>query len=369
VSTTAELHHKAMGLVDGALIAKREGDEKKYLRLLKNALKFEKDAADQVADTYDFEPTRSVLHRSAASIALDCGELSVAEKLVCRAILGNPPDEIAEELRDLSEQVNFQRHLALRGIKLESNEFQMSIAGGDVGYGVAPTNAFVDRVLTTEKLLYRTAERKAGRPYRERGPAPRPFRGELELYMSVPRAASLAVSFRMGHKEQLALPGFSYSADVVDELFDCLHAFNKLDEKTLKERISNQAYFLNFVGLARNLAPDGESVKLVGFTSSRPAGNVEVALTVRQGDVPSNLLGRMPQEPSKQLRIRGRLSFADALGHKHQIRLAGNKEVIHVPEGMMDDIVRPMWGAEVSVTAERRGKKLILLDIKAENSK
>jgi len=49
--------------------------------------------------------------------------------------------------------------------------------------------------------------------------------------------------------------------------------------------------------------------------------------------------------------------------------LAGNKEVIHVPEGMMDDIVRPMWGAEVSVTAERRGKKLILLDIKAENSK
>lgn len=364
MSTTVEQHREAMEFVDKALVARQRGQERQHLSFLKRALELERAAADQVAHDVGFEPTRAVLHRSAASIALDCGELLVAEQLICRGLLGSPPVEIAEELRDLLEQVNFRRHLALRGVKLETNEFQMSIAGGDVGFGIAPTNAFVDRVQTTEKLLYRTAERKAGRPYRERGPAPRPFRGELELYLSVPRAASLAVSFTMGHKEQMLLPGLDNSAGVVDELLDCLRLFDQLDEKTLKERIQNPAYYVNFVGLARNLAPDGDAVKLVGFTTLRNGSTVEVALKTRQSDVPPQLLGRHPRAGSKPVRIKGRLSFADALKHKHQIRLSGTNEIVHVPEGMMDDIVRPMWGAEVVITGTKSGNRITLVDIK-----
>lgn len=361
---TVELHREAMGLVDAALVARQHGEEKKYLALMRRALEQEAAAADQLADSREFEPTRSVLHRSAASIAVDCGDLPLAEKLICRGLLGNPPGEIAEELRDLLEQVNFKRHLALRGVKLDSNEFQMSIAGGDVGLGIAPTDAFVDRVLTTEKLLYRTAERKAGRPYRERGLAPRPVRGELELYVSVPRAGSLAVSFRMGHKDQMRLPGIDTSGEVVDELLDCLGAFNRLDQGMLKQRISDPAYYRNFVALARNLAPDGDSVKLVGFTTVRAGVNVEVELKTQQGEVTSALLGQIPSVVSKTVRLNGRLSFADERGRRRQIRLGEVKDIIHVPEGMMDDIVRPMWGTDVLVNAKREGSKLTLVDIK-----
>ena len=50
---------------------------------------------------------RSVLHRSAASLALECGALREAERLIAAALSGDPPDEIAEELRDLLEQVYF----------------------------------------------------------------------------------------------------------------------------------------------------------------------------------------------------------------------------------------------------------------------
>ena len=359
-----ELHREAMGLVDEAVAARQHGEERKYLALMKRALERETAAADQLAENKKFEPTRSVLHRSAASIAVDCGDLPLAEKLICRGLLGNPPGEIAEELRDLLEQVNFKRHLALRGVRLDNNEFQMSIAGGDVGLGIAPTDAFVDRVLTTEKLLYRTAERKAGRPYRERGLAPRPVRGELELYVSVPRAGSLAVSFRMGHKDQMRLPGLDSSGEVVDELLECLGAFNRLDQKTLKQRISDAAYYTNFVALARNLAPDGESVRLVGFTTFRAGVNIEVELKTPQGEVTSALLGQKPNLVSKTVRVSGRLSFADASGRKRQIRLGETREIIHVPEGMMDDIVRPMWGTDVLVNARKEGRKLTLVDIK-----
>jgi hypothetical protein len=54
-----------------------------------------------VADQLDFEPTRSVLHRSAASLAVECCQLREAERLIGRALAGNPPPDIADELRDL----------------------------------------------------------------------------------------------------------------------------------------------------------------------------------------------------------------------------------------------------------------------------
>jgi hypothetical protein len=43
----------------------------------------------------------------AASLALECGALREAERLIAVALSGNPPEEIAEELRDLLEQVYF----------------------------------------------------------------------------------------------------------------------------------------------------------------------------------------------------------------------------------------------------------------------
>jgi len=71
------------------------------LELTKAAFSQERAAANLVADLFDLEPTRSVLHRSAATLAVECSELREAKKLIGRALAGNPPDDIANELRDL----------------------------------------------------------------------------------------------------------------------------------------------------------------------------------------------------------------------------------------------------------------------------
>jgi hypothetical protein len=68
---------------------------------VRSAFEQESQAAALVVDVIDAEPTRSVLHRSAASLAIDCGELQAAERLITTALSGNPPAEIAAELRDL----------------------------------------------------------------------------------------------------------------------------------------------------------------------------------------------------------------------------------------------------------------------------
>ena len=110
-----QLHRKAMDFADQAAAERRRGFYGRALELTRQAFELEGVAAREIENQLDFEPTRSVLHRSAASLALECHEVREAERLIGRALSGSPPDEIAEELRDLLEDVYFHRHLSLRG--------------------------------------------------------------------------------------------------------------------------------------------------------------------------------------------------------------------------------------------------------------
>ena len=100
-----ELHQKAMGLADEAFYAKKKQElgsaQSKYLA----AFEYEKAAATLLINDYDQEPTRSILFRSAANLLLnlpypESGHFRQAEKMVAYGLSGNPPEEIAEELRE-----------------------------------------------------------------------------------------------------------------------------------------------------------------------------------------------------------------------------------------------------------------------------
>lgn len=103
------LHRSAIDLADKAFMAQREGRQVEAATFIRQAFEKELLAADSVASDVQLEPTRSVLHRSAASLALQCGELDTSERLIHKALSGSPPDEIAEELHDLLDQVRSSR--------------------------------------------------------------------------------------------------------------------------------------------------------------------------------------------------------------------------------------------------------------------
>ncbi len=104
-----ELHHEAMRLADQADHLRRLGDLEASRRHLALALEQERQAAALTTVDLALEPTRAVLHRSAATLAFQCGDYREAERLIAVALGGNPPETIAEELRDLLEQVYFER--------------------------------------------------------------------------------------------------------------------------------------------------------------------------------------------------------------------------------------------------------------------
>ena len=105
MNTILEMHRQAIARADDAFAARRNGDTEAATRLFRDAFRFERMAAEQSDTEGQLEPTRSVLYRSAATLALDCGEFREAERLAARGLGGSPPDDVAEELRDVLEQV------------------------------------------------------------------------------------------------------------------------------------------------------------------------------------------------------------------------------------------------------------------------
>ncbi len=94
-------HHEAMRLADEAIHLRRLRDKKGFAQRTLQAFEKERRAAEMVASDLGLEPTRSVLHRSAAVLAIECGKLREAERLIAVALSGNPPEFVAEQLRDL----------------------------------------------------------------------------------------------------------------------------------------------------------------------------------------------------------------------------------------------------------------------------
>ena len=371
MSEVRQFHDNAMAFAEKAAIAKLRGDLGQANVLLRQAYEDELKAAKLMIDDLSLEPTRSILLRSAASLAIDCNELPEAERLIATGLSGYPPTNIADELRDLFERVNFQRHLDLRGITLEPEEMQMSIAGKTIGEGMAPSEQLVMRIEDARKLILRTVERLMGKPYREGGAATSVVR-DYGLFVSVPRPASFAVSLRVSRPQQ-PLPGFEHefafvhSSSVVDEVMSCLEHFDKSEETELRGRIQGEAYYRNFVGIAKSLAPDGEDVRQVGFTTIRRGKERRVNLTMPRDRIKmtsERIADKGAGEEGKLVTTTGRLLLADARRSSRQkiqlIDEQGKFLDIVVPEGMMSDIVKPLWEERVQVTGFYRGKTIRL---------
>jgi len=197
----------------------------------------------------------------------------------------------------------------------------------------------------------------------------------LGFFVAVPRAASFAVTIRLGDRNQLVLPGTTFAEQVINEMFECLALFNAPAFELLRSRIDNQTYYVNFIGLARNIAPDGDKIRTVGITTFHEGEEKRIFLQPREkaplaigvGDSRGRLRRR------RITQITGTLLFADKIGDKREIRIVDENGIahrVHVPEGLMDDIVKPMWDSKVIITGLQKGKLLEMQDIQsAEDDK
>ncbi len=119
MNSITELHNLAMDLAEYALFAKTRGDMRVVRELTQRAFEYEAQAADLVAGLVDEEPSRALLHRSAASLAIRCGEYDEANRLIIAGLAGNPPGDLAAELQALMKEVKKQKRKSMNGTMSE----------------------------------------------------------------------------------------------------------------------------------------------------------------------------------------------------------------------------------------------------------
>ena len=372
-------HDRAMDLAFLADRARSQGAEEDATRLYEEALALEQKAIRDLETPV--EPTHSVLHRSAAWLALDCGHKRLAEKLAAAGLAQEPPDDIAEELRDVWEQATFQRHLRVRGVALADNEIQISLSGPGVGKGVTQWKTYRERVDKSHTMLVRITERRAEKPFRKTGAPTKEIQEYLNPYVSLPRAASYAVTLKLGQGAQIPLSGILELpdiTDVIDDFMSIVEVVNEGKGDSLADIIPDSLYRRNAIELAKKIAPDGSQIRQVGFSVSRSGQRRSIGFTRTRKEVSGaagevDVVGVKPVASpvaEKPVEVHGILLFAKAIDRDdNAIKVVDAQEKSHeftVPPEMMDDIVRPLWNSSVSVRGVRRGRELILHEIESE---
>lgn len=117
-----ELHTKAMELADRADAQRMQGNVDEANTFFCQSLRSEREAAFAAREQQVGEPTESVLFRSAASLAFAIGDYREAERLACMGLAGNPPAEIADELRSLYDAVSMERNISQLAYNNDSTE-------------------------------------------------------------------------------------------------------------------------------------------------------------------------------------------------------------------------------------------------------
>lgn len=375
MNSVNNFHKKAMEFADLGLKKRAHGNAEDSLVCFEQALRYELKAINEL-DRKD-GLAWAVLHRSAGTLALDCRDFRQAEKIVATALAQEPHPAIAEELRDLLEQIYFQRHLDLKGVTLQEDEIQLSLSGREVGNGFVKMEEVYERISSASKLIYRTVERKQDLPFRRRGRVPRTIRESYQTLVSVPRGGSFAVTLKFGKPHRPSFSRMFETAAIIDEFMDLLALINNSRIIEIQQRIPDLAYLRDFFDLAKKIAPDGERISQVGFTATRGGEQRSVGLTMPAAELPSlppEMLSPQvgPQQtPSEPIEIRGILCHADAMRKDRnviQVIDENKKHTVQVPQGMMNDIVRPMWDSHVIIQGVRTGKHIILEDIRPNDS-
>ena len=242
----------------------------------------------------------------------------------------------------------------------------MAIQGNATSYGGTLVEPLLLRVEKVKTLFYRTIERLLGVAYRTTSNIDRQIKDTYGLYIKAFVPSSFAVAFQIGAPDpQMHLfPGDKPRKPiepelVIDELMKCLELWENNRQEVLREHIPDDTYYQNFVGIVKQLAPDGDDVRMVGFKSIGETGERPVVLRTNRSQI-RNLIKppiSIQHYHPDRLVLHGVLRFASSPPTKSYgtVRLLSPTQAgplsIKVPIALMKDVVQPYYEELVTISA------------------
>lgn len=268
--TILEKHNQAMDMAEQAFgIVQENPDMAK--KLFEKAYLIERAIADTIEPKRENEPSRSIFYKSAASLALNAKLYREAEISASLGLIGHGDETELGELRDVFDQANFERHLSLRGIKLDDNQFQLSFVGKEVGAGYIKSSELIDRLTIITDIARKEVERKANKKFNSKG-RPGKVVNMYPLYFSAGMTGSYRIVIRIGAaSNDLPLIGGKYDIEksIILSIIKKVELINENNLDVLKEEYDkNDPYYDFFVTSMKSFAPDGDKIKMIGFTTN-----------------------------------------------------------------------------------------------------
>lgn len=360
------VHEQAMDWADKARSARRDRDEDAYTKYMENAFALEKEAALMI-QSEESEPTRSVLHRSAASLAYKCKMYREAERLVSRALSGNPPKEIIGELRRLNRKLLLELRLEEKQVSVSDQEFSMNLDGNQIIEGLAPVDLITPRITKLKTIFWNTIRQSNGMAFASSAQLKNQ---KYTLWVSAWEPSSIDVVLRLGVSGQMSLSKLGGFDSIFHRVMTNFNLLNHGDYGLLQNQIDDNEYYCNFVALAKEIAPDGDDVVTVNLGTVVEGQQREVNFRRQQqqfGEVPlPNLLksDNGLYVTDEEITVRGKLQYADAMDEHNVVKLRDvGREMtwkIIVPDAYMKDVVQPHFDEDVKIVGKRMAKKRIL---------
>lgn len=101
IQQSNKFHSEAMDAAFLAFKAQKTKKADEARKLFLRAYELEYQAASLLGNVADNEPNRSIFFRSAAWLAFHAGKYREAERMAACGLMGNPPDTIVKELREV----------------------------------------------------------------------------------------------------------------------------------------------------------------------------------------------------------------------------------------------------------------------------
>ncbi len=375
---SVRLHREASELANRARIAQFDGDEIAYLKLTEQAFVKEMESAKLLRQ----DPSHhmfAILHRSAATLAYRCGEHESAEELILEAMRQTPNDGMREDLYDLLDRVRLAERYGQYTSQHEDEELVMTLQGIEANRGLIEPSLLSKRIIKFSTLIRNTIGCINKYTFRNRGKVDKDYR----VFATVSSFGSYRIGMTVTYVGPNHFPGISYFDTVRFKVMENLRLINCGDITRLKSALNDEKYLQNLVGLAKELAPDGNTITAVGIEATIEGQRKSILLDSTRDELSEMVLPFNEDSIEDGYRITddrdtvvGLLQYADTT--KDELKLLtddGRWWQIVVPEGLAEDVVKPYFGDRVRVEGRhiiktRKAKRLYLHDIRAagENS-
>lgn len=363
------IHRHAMKLVRRADSLIENNAVDKALRLYAAACQIEHFVAASLIKQKESEPTRSILYLSAASLAWRCKSYEKAERLVYEGLSGFPSPRTKVDLQRLLDDIHCRVEFASAVKSYEEGTIYTKVNGRSIGHGKIPLHLFAKYSDCVSGLILRIQDRLFHKSYESRNSRSKEYVDNL-LIPNIVALGSGSFKFHiqmMPASNQLSIVHNGVTpAKIVNEFMENLSLFNdeKFDE--LHTTIGDEAYYTNFISLIKQIAPDGESVRTLSFSSKDKV----IVFNKTSSDIKKlkvEMIGSQYVSVIPLISdVEGVLNAADMDKMKAVLKLSNrNKITLKVKNGL-EDIARKYFGLHVTARVmfdDNNPKKGTLLSV------